>query len=61
MSRKYFKENMGVSVCPFCRYSYGIECPDFLVELCGRNIKLFKRFYKIIHYVNHIKKSILII
>ncbi len=33
-----FKSNKGIIKCPFCRYSYGREAPEHIVELGVRQI-----------------------
>lgn len=33
-----FKKNKGIIVCPYCRYSIGMNVPDHMIEECVQNI-----------------------
>ena len=33
-----FRANKGLIKCPFCRYTYGDECPDYMIEICIQEI-----------------------
>ena len=35
-----FKKDNGIITCPFCRYSFGIYTPDFMINICIKEIKI---------------------
>ena len=34
-----FKHGKGIMTCPHCRYSWGVETPEYMIELCVDEIK----------------------